>query len=341
MLDAYLGHVARLAPLTAAEEAAATRELVELRRVAWRAVLAEPGGIEAVLDLLPEEARGRATRARDLEEVVDVLVFADARALPRAVARIAPAAAHPLRRALERLAVAHRRFVEANLRLVVSIARRHDHGLVPLADLVQEGNLGLLKAVDRFDPSRGTRFSTFAVWWIRHTITRAMSNHGRTIRIPVHVTVDHLNLRKATRRLEAELARAPSDEEVAQVLDMAVERVGSTRRAMQCRPVSTDAPLHVDGAEKVEDVLACEHADEAWEHVEFRCDAPVLDRALATLPGLERRILDGRFGLDGGEERTLADIGTDHRLSRERIRQLQNRALARLREQLDACDPAA
>jgi RNA polymerase primary sigma factor len=246
-----------------------------------------------------------------------------------------------VRRALRNYERAKRAFVEANLRLVISVAKHYNFGVLSLTDLIQEGNLGLMKAVDRFDHRRGTRFSTFAVWWIRHKITRGVANHGRTIRLPVHVTVDNLNLRKASRRLRMELGRDPTDVELAKVTDMSVERVGLTLRAIQSKPVSANAPVHSEGASQVQDLLPAEDAGDTYTRVEDQADCERMRAAMSSLPQMERDILRRRFGLSDGEEHTLAEIGEVYHLSRERIRQLQNRALKRLRVELEAASPAA
>jgi RNA polymerase primary sigma factor len=234
---------------------------------------------------------------------------------------------------------ARREFAERNLRLVIAVARHYDYGLLSATDLVQEGNLGLMKAVDRFDPRRGTRFSTFAVWWIRHKITRALANHGRTIRLPVHVAVDHLNLRKAERKLQRELGRAPSDDELGRLIQRSPERVALTRRAVATRPISANAPVRGDGIGCVQDTLRAE--EDGFARLEVDWDLPRLREAMWSLPRIERDILRRRFGFPDGEERTLAEIGQVYRLSRERIRQLQNRALERLRARLEVGPNAA
>lgn len=236
---------------------------------------------------------------------------------------------------------AKRKFAEANLRLVISVAKHYNHGILSLTDLIQEGNLGLLKAVDRFDHRRGTRFSTFAVWWIRHKVTRAMANHGRTIRLPVHVTVDNMNLRKAGAKLRAKLGRDPTVEELAEVVQMPIERVELTRRAIRSRPVSANAPLNMEGASCVQDLIPAEETDEDFVRVEAGHDCERLRDAMSSLSTMERDILRRRFGLSDGEEHTLAAIGEVYHLSRERIRQVQNRALRRLRHQLEAAPTSA
>jgi RNA polymerase primary sigma factor len=336
---------------------------------------AAPGHAEALEDL---RVRARALRHRHTRDNRDrFATAASAVAHTWAKAEPEPATADLVRSELERVATGHitgariplrcppagsrpfaayrerveraRRdyaqakeaFVRANLRLVIATAKHYNHGILSLTDLIQEGNIGLMKAVDRFDPDRGTRFSTFAVWWIRHKITRAMANHGRTIRLPVHVTVDNMNLRKADKQLRTELGREPSEEELANVVQMSVERIRLTRRAVRARPVSTAAPLKSEGTTCIQDLLACEGTEDDFEHVEAAADCERLRAAMASLSEMERDILRRRFGLSNGEEHTLAEIGKLYELSRERIRQLQNRALSRLRGELDDRAPAA
>ena len=232
--------------------------------------------------------------------------------------------------------LAKHRFVRANLRLVVKMARRYDTGFLPLSDLIQEGNVGLMKAVDRFDHMRGFKFSTYATWWIRHNITRAIANTGRTVRVPAHVSTTHMNITKVRRQLERELGRPVTTEELAKATDMSEEKIEHTHRAVLEQPLSTNTPLRTDSERSLQDILPDEEAQIVFERVEAHAEGERLLDAIDCLPPMEADILRKRFGLDGCEEQTLAEIGRTHSLSRERIRQLQNRAIQRLRRVLDA-----
>jgi RNA polymerase primary sigma factor len=241
---------------------------------------------------------------------------------------------HRVRVAAAAYELAKNRFVRANLRLVVKMARRYDNGFLPLADLIQEGNVGLMKAVDRFDAERGFKFSTYATWWIRHNITRAIANTGRTVRVPAHVSTTHMNISRIRRLLERELGRPATTEELADATKLTPEKIEHTWRAVLEQPVSTDAPLPGDSERSLQDILADDAAEIRWASVEAHAEGDRLREAIDLLPAMEADILRKRFGLDGTEEQTLAEIGRDHSLSRERIRQLQNRAIQRLREVL-------
>jgi RNA polymerase primary sigma factor len=191
-----------------------------------------------------------------------------------------------------------------------------------------------MKAVDRFDAERGFKFSTYATWWIRHNITRAIANTGRTVRVPAHVSTTHMNISRIRRLLERELGRPATTEELADATKLTPEKIEHTWRAVLEQPVSTDAPLPGDSERSLQDILADDAAEIRWASVEAHAEGDRLREAIDLLPAMEADILRKRFGLDGTEEQTLAEIGRDHSLSRERIRQLQNRAIQRLREVL-------
>jgi RNA polymerase primary sigma factor len=228
-------------------------------------------------------------------------------------------------RAEAELARARQRFVAANLRLVVSLARRYHHSFLAQADLIQEGTLGLLRAVDGYDPTRGTRFSTYAAWWIKHGITRALANHGLTVRVPAHVLGLRAQLVRAEKAFVAEKGRAPSDRELASVLGVPSKAVANARHA------GLGVVEPGDG----------EITDESAVDLDAMLDRPIVmgevAEVLERLPGIEGTVIRKRFALDGEEQAmTLAEIGEVHCLSRERIRQIEKRALERMRGQLRA-----
>jgi RNA polymerase primary sigma factor len=235
-------------------------------------------------------------------------------------------------RAAERLAHdARNEFVKANLRLVVSIARRYNHGRMGLADLIQEGNLGLIKAVERFDYRRGFRFSTYASWWIRHAIGRALADKGREVRLPVHMLEAHYRLLKAQRQLASELGRQPTSEELAKAARLSVDKVERMRNHLLDQALSLDRPVNDEDGRTLVDMIQDGEESSAADLLSQHAIAAELRRTLKTLRPIEADILRRRFGLDDDEELTLKQIGEKYNLSRERIRQLQEQALTKMR----------
>ncbi len=246
-----------------------------------------------------------------------------------------------VRRASAGLRNARNRFARANLRLVVRIASRFQQNLLPLHDRVQEGNLGLMKAIDRFDPMRGFRFSTYASWWIKHAIRRAAVNRGRTIRLPAHLQATAAKVNRARISLRQSLEREPTPAEIAADIELPVDKVELTIHAMGQRQVSLDAPVGgADDARTVLDTLIDSDQRPLEDLVSDENDAAILRGKLLSLASIEQDILRQRFGLDGATPRTLTEIGNQYDLSRERIRQLQQRALENLRRTLDSSSAA-
>ena len=227
-------------------------------------------------------------------------------------------------------------FVKANLRLVVSIARRFNHGRMALADLIQEGNLGLLKAVERYDYRRGFRFSTYASWWIRHAISRALADKGREVRLPVHMIDAQHRLTKARRQLTGELGRQPTSEELAKATNMPLDKVEKMRSWLLEQSVSIDKPVGDDEGRVLGEVLEDPDREEVSPTGDLEWEALTSEvrELLRDLRPIEADILRQRFGLETEQELTLKEIGDKYNLSRERIRQLQEQALAKMRRAL-------
>lgn len=231
------------------------------------------------------------------------------------------------------------RFAQANLRLVVRIAHRFQRSGLTLHDRVQEGNIGLMKAVDRFDPERGFRFSTYASWWIKHAIRRAVVNRDRTIRLPAHLQQTAQKIMQVRAQLRMSLSVEPTAAQIAATVELPVEKVQIVLEAIGQRAVSLDARMGDDDDRTIVEMLSDDDALLPDEWLEMSWDSEIVRGRLSDLPPIEQDILKQRFGLDGGDERTLTEIGGQYALSRERIRQLQQKALARLRVGLEA--PAA
>jgi RNA polymerase sigma factor (sigma-70 family) len=234
-----------------------------------------------------------------------------------------------LRRRVRDGDAARRAFVIANLRLVVSIAKRYRRSTISFLDLVQEGNLGLMHAVDKFDGRKGFKFSTYATWWIRQAIQRGIANTGRTIRLPIHAADRITRVARARARLEAELGRSPTGSEIADELELPEDELAALMRRA-AKPTSLSEPLSDDGdelADVVPDPSAMCPYDAAWEALLPR----EILKHLEPLTPRERKVVVLRAGLDCGEPRTLCEVGEFFELSRERIRQVEAKALAKLR----------
>jgi len=374
-LSMYFRDMAALDVLRPEEEFTSAREIEALEIMLWETTLSHAPAVEPLLaavelvTALPAEAKtlrkaserpdaktwskvvSRAARKLRTEDVDHLFIDAALQTVDRLSLGIGVrggdvgslgrerARAEWLRRvyAANRAAMEARNdFVRANLRLVVSIARRFNHGRMALADLIQEGNLGLLKAVERYDYRRGFRFSTYASWWIRHAISRALADKGREVRLPVHMIDAQHRLTKARRMLTGQLGRQPTSEELATATQMPLDKIEKMRSWLLEQSVSIDKPVGDDEGRVLGEVLEDPDREELspTQDLEWEALTTEVRSMLGELRPIEADILRQRFGLGTEQELTLKEIGDKYNLSRERIRQLQEQALAKMRRAL-------
>ena len=229
---------------------------------------------------------------------------------------------------------AREHMIKANLRLVVKIAHDYENYGLPLLDLISEGNIGLMKAVEKFDPAKGGKLSTYGSWWIKQSIKRALANQSKVIRLPVHLVDKIAKMRRVALKLQEEFGREPTDEELAEEMNMSPSRVAQMRTAA-IRPASLDAPIGDDDSQTFSDLVQDDRATSPYDDLEDKTVTGMLQEMVTTLDAREATILRFRFGLDGGNEKTLEEVGQKFGVTRERVRQIQNIALKRLRKMIE------
>jgi len=223
--------------------------------------------------------------------------------------------------------------IRSNLRLVVKIAHDYSNFGLPLLDLISEGNIGLMKAIERFDPKKGGKLSTYGAWWIKQSIKRALANQSKTIRLPVHLVDKISKMRRVSLQMSEELGREPTDDELAEEIGIANSKV-TQLKASAIRPASLDAPISDEDSTVFGEMVADEDSHTPYEQLRDKNMLNEIDDLLSILDERERKIIFSRFGMDGGKPQTLEEVGKKFGVTRERIRQLQNIALLKLRHAL-------
>ncbi len=228
---------------------------------------------------------------------------------------------------------AQRHMIQANLRLVVKIARDYENFGLPLMDLISEGNLGLIKAVERFDPTKGGKLSTYAAWWIKQSIKRALATHGKTIRLPVHLVDRIARMRRITNQLTEELHREPTNEEIALVMELPINKIAHLK-SISTRPASLESPVGEDGDTSFGDLIGDENQATPFESLRGKSAVDDIQEMISKLDPREAEIIQLRFGLNGERPLTLEEVGARFKLTRERVRQLQHLAIMHLRRMM-------
>jgi RNA polymerase primary sigma factor len=288
--------------------------------------------VDPVKDYLKQIGKVRLLNARqevELAKRIEAGLFADHK-LAASSGVLCAGQSIDLEQVAEDGRLAKNHLVEANLRLVVSLAKRYTGRGMLFLDLIQEGNLGLIRGVEKFDYTRGYKFSTYATWWIRQAITRAMADQSRTIRLPVHVSEAISTLARMQRQMLQDLGREPTPDELAVELDMTPEKLGEMQKYGR-EPISLHTPLGEDGDSEFGDLIEDSEAIQPGEAISFTLLQEQLHSVLGTLSEREAGVVSMRFGLTDGQPRTLDEIGTEYGVSRERIRQIETKAIYKLR----------